>query len=213
MKTDDSREVSETCEIALARLRWKQEQADNDEAAALDRNPFESVDPAPASGKNDLTVAQLRDDMMDTALPLFDRYRAMFSLRNRGTDESIVAIAEALKDDSALFRHEAAYVLGQLSNPVVFEQLRACVEDKAEIGMVRHEAAEALGAIGSEDAIKLLQAYLKDESSVVAESCIVALDIADYWSDVTAPESMEAGGSSAAGAGGDVAATAAITEP
>jgi len=47
--------------------------------------------------------------------------------------------------------------------------------------MVRHEAAEALGAIASPEALALLAKYIEDENEIVKESCVVALDAADYW--------------------------------
>ena len=37
-------------------------------------------------------------------LPLFQRYRAMFALRNIGTDEAVDALASGFSDDSALFK-------------------------------------------------------------------------------------------------------------
>ena len=47
--------------------------------------------------------------------------------------------------------------------------------------MVRHEAAEALGSIGGEKVNLELRKYLdKEVPAVVRESCVVALDIADY---------------------------------
>ena len=52
--------------------------------------------------------------LLDEDVPLFDRYRAMFSLRNIGDDESILALAAGLQCSSALFRHEIAFVLGQV---------------------------------------------------------------------------------------------------
>ena len=50
----------------------------------------------------------------DQSLPLFDRYQAMFSLRNNGSKAAALALTTAFADPSPLFRHEAAYVLGQL---------------------------------------------------------------------------------------------------
>ena len=52
--------------------------------------------------------------------------------------------------------------------------------------MVRHEAAEALGAIvGEEEKCKiLLEEFLNDADDVVRESCEVALDCQDYWSNL-----------------------------
>lgn len=47
--------------------------------------------------------------------------------------------------------------------------------------MVRHEAAEALGSIASDDVMPLLQEWVtrKDSPQVVAESCQIALDMAE----------------------------------
>ena len=41
---------------------------------------------------------------MNPSLPLFDRYRAMFALRNDGGKEAVLALASGFDDDSALFR-------------------------------------------------------------------------------------------------------------
>jgi deoxyhypusine monooxygenase len=47
-------------------------------------------------------------------------------------------------------------------------------------GQVRHEAAEALGSIADPRCTALLRKYLTHAEPIVAESCIVALDIMDY---------------------------------
>ena len=41
---------------------------------------------------------------MNTKLPLFVRYRAMFALRNIGTPPAVDALASGFSDDSALFK-------------------------------------------------------------------------------------------------------------
>ena len=46
--------------------------------------------------------------------------------------------------------------------------------------MVRHEAAEALGAIADERALALLAAHAADPEPIVADSCIVALDMLEH---------------------------------
>lgn len=144
-------------------------------------NPFHSVDPAPAE-KQAASVAELRAQLLDGSKPLFDRYRVMFSLRNRGGEAAAAALADGLRDpDSALFRHEVAYVLGQMQEDTVAESLVASLTDEGEHPMVRHEAAEALGAIGTEACMSVLRRYAGDESRVVRESCEVALDAIDYW--------------------------------
>ena len=46
--------------------------------------------------------------------------------------------------------------------------------------MVRHEAAEALGAIADERALALLAAHAADPEPIVADSCLVALDMLEH---------------------------------
>ena len=43
-------------------------------------------------------------DLTNAELPLFERYRAMFALRNIGTAEAVDALASGFTDDSALFK-------------------------------------------------------------------------------------------------------------
>lgn len=150
------------------------------EKAALDKSPYLSVDPAPPDRK-DVSTDELKRRLMDESLPLFDRYRAMFSLRNRNTEEAVLALAEGFKDASPLFRHEVAYVMGQMQNPASVPSLKEVLEDEAEHRMVRHEAAEALGAVGGEECEALLERFKGDKEIVVKESCVVALDTMEYW--------------------------------
>lgn len=82
-------EVAETCELALNRLRWLNS---NDNDKDLQSNPYSTIDPAPPAKITDVSV--LKDILLDESKSLFDRYRAMFSLRNLGTTESILALAE-----------------------------------------------------------------------------------------------------------------------
>ena len=111
----------------------------------------------------------------------FLRFRAMFSLRNLGTDESILALAEGLKSKNALFRHEIAYVLGQIQSALVTDHLIECLRNEQELDMVRHECAEALGSIATDKVYEELSKYLnKSQPDVLRESCVVALDFADY---------------------------------
>uniref|UniRef100_A0A023EP29 Deoxyhypusine hydroxylase n=1 Tax=Aedes albopictus TaxID=7160 RepID=A0A023EP29_AEDAL len=167
-------EVAETCEIALGRVRWLK----NKEANLVDNNPYASVDPTPPAETSN--VAELQKILMNDDESLFNRYRAMFSLRNLRTEESVLALATGLKGKSALFRHEVAFVLGQLQEPCSIPFLAENLRDSAENEMVRHECAEALGAIATEECTNILNEYLKDEKRVVKESCEVALDMCEY---------------------------------
>lgn len=180
--SDPCVEVRETCEIALARVDWLQtqtaEKQPNAVAATEDDNPFASVDPSPPAETRN--VADLRRILLDDGESLFERYRAMFALRNIRTEEAVVAIGAGLKCGSALFRHEIAFVLGQLQEPCSVPFLADALRDAGENEMVRHECAEALGAIATDECTELLTEYLADSKRVVKESCEVALDMCEY---------------------------------
>ncbi|XP_011497867.1 PREDICTED: deoxyhypusine hydroxylase [Ceratosolen solmsi marchali] len=169
-------EVAETCELALNRLRWLNDTKIKDED--LLENPFASVDPAPPAQLKDIQM--LTDVLLNENIPLFDRYRAMFSLRNLQTKESVHALAKGLNAGSTLFRHEIAFILGQLQEEESVPYLQASLENVNENEMVRHECAEALGAIASPLCFNILKKYLDDDKRVVRESCVIALDMCEY---------------------------------
>ena len=179
IRDEDKEEVvRDTCKLAVERLLWLEKEK-NKEEKELSTNPYASTDPAPPS--LEINIKHLKENLLSEDLELFPRYRAMFSLRNLGTDESILALAEGLKSKNALFRHEIAYVLGQIQSPLVTDQLIECLRDEKELDMVRHECAEALGSIATDKVYEELSKYLnKSQPEVVRESCVVALDFADY---------------------------------
>ncbi|KAM9365517.1 deoxyhypusine hydroxylase isoform 1-T2 [Pholidichthys leucotaenia] len=172
-------EVAETCQLAVRRLEWLQSGGEKQlEDGSTDKNPYCSVDPAPPAARR--SVQELRGILLDESLMLFERYRAMFALRNLGTEEAVLALADGLQCSSALFRHEVGYVLGQMQHPAAVPALRAALERSGENPMVRHEAAEALGSIGRDECLAVLQHYRGDQERVVKESCEVALDMLEY---------------------------------
>lgn len=173
--TDSAAVVAETCQVALARVSWL---ADKDGGHFEDNNPYMSVDPSPPVCEGG--VGEWKGMLTDQSLPLFQRYRALFSLRNHGGEEAVAAISSALTDNNALFKHELAYVLGQMQSPLAIPSLTERLTDRSEHPMVRHECAEALGAIASEECISVLQQFLMDKEPVVRESCEVALDMFHY---------------------------------
>jgi deoxyhypusine monooxygenase len=176
---DSYQEVAETCQLALGRLDWlEQQKNDANKEKNLSNNPYYSVDPAPPAQQRDVKV--LKEKLLDESLSMFERYRAMFQLRNDGSDEAILALCAGLKCKSALFRHEIAYVLGQVQSPLSINFLRENLEDPTENHMVRHECAEALGSLATNECTEILSKYLNDKETVVKESCEVALDITDY---------------------------------
>lgn len=110
----------------------------------------------------------------------------MFALRNIGPDnkEAVLALASGFKDTSALFRHEIAYIFGQLSSEHSVPSLIEVLKDEQENEMVRHEAAEALGSIATDDVLETLREFATKGPRVVRESCEVALDMYEVSSAV-----------------------------
>lgn len=172
--------VRETCQLAINNI-----ELDNGPGSVhcpcQDDLLFGSVDPAPAL-TNRLSIGELQLLLLDDSAPLFSRYRAMFSLRNRATPDAVTVLCHGLSSDtqSALFRHEIAYVLGQLQNPLAIPALEGRLADQGEVAMVRHECAEALGSIATAECRTILHCYLSDQQRVVRESCQVALDMWDW---------------------------------
>ncbi|KAH7411158.1 armadillo-type protein [Cadophora sp. MPI-SDFR-AT-0126] len=194
--------VKETCEIAVARIEWENSEERKREklqkrfvhfmpldiiSRLIQMSDFASIDPAPTSEQTE-SIEDLEKTLLDTTKPLFLRYRAMFGLRDLASPPdlptavpAVLALAKGFADPSALFRHEIAFVFGQLSHPASIPALTAALGDLQEESMVRHEAAEALGSLGEEDGVEeTLKRFLNDKEHVVRESVIVALDMAEF---------------------------------
>lgn len=179
-KNDPSLEIKQTCELAIERIKW--ENSEKAKSENLETSLYTSIDPAPPMPSDqESKIEKLQKLLNDQDKPLFERYRAMFRLRDLGTDEACLALASGLEDDpSALFKHEIAYVFGQLCNPVTVPALIKILKDEREAGMVRHEAAEALGSIATDECLPVLQSFLNDKEQVVRDSAVVALDMYEY---------------------------------
>ncbi|RAQ50162.1 deoxyhypusine hydroxylase [Aspergillus flavus] len=188
---DDEKEedvIRETCDIAVDRILW--ENSEERKSEKLKPSDFTSIDPAPPlpMASSQPSISDLEKTLLDTKLPLFQRYRAMFALRDLASPpdlptavEAVEALAKGLKDPSALFRHEVAFVFGQLCHPASVPSLTETLSDQKEMGMVRHEAAEALGSLGDVEGVEdTLKKFLNDPEQVVRDSIIVALDMAEY---------------------------------
>ncbi|KAJ3574713.1 hypothetical protein NP233_g1571 [Leucocoprinus birnbaumii] len=194
---DSNRSVRETCEIALAKIEWDNSPEGQKHATILqateDTPTYTSIDPAPATSgllsgapKPELVTAEqissLQKELTNTELPLFQRYRAMFALRNIGTAEAVDALASGFTDDSALFKHEIAFIFGQMLSPHSVPSLLQVLQNTSESDMVRHEAAEALGGIATPEVLPHLKEWMQREDAprVVRESCQVAIDMWEY---------------------------------
>lgn len=173
--SDPVQEVSETCYLALKRIQHITQH--KHEAAAS--NVYGSVDPAPPL-QNENDIDKLKTILLNENEDLYLRYKAMFKLRDINNEESTLALAEGLSHGSSLYRHEIAFVLGQMQNTSSIPALIRALEDKSQNEMVRHECAEALGAIATPECYDILNKYLTDEKIVVRQSCEIALDMCDY---------------------------------
>eukprot|EP01059_Diplonema_ambulator_P012833 TRINITY_DN23309_c0_g1_i2.p1 TRINITY_DN23309_c0_g1~~TRINITY_DN23309_c0_g1_i2.p1 ORF type:complete len:147 (+),score=24.79 TRINITY_DN23309_c0_g1_i2:58-441(+) len=113
------------------------------------------------------------------------KYRCMFSLRNINTPEAFRIIGDELVNDttSALFRHELAYVLGQVETTACIPMLKESLTREDEHPMVRHESAEALGATGTSEVMEVIKEYSTHKEPLVSESCQVAVDMTEYWAN------------------------------
>ena len=88
--------IAETCQLAIQRIQWLSSEDRPMEESKLKSNPFSSVDPAPPAVET--TVTELKRALLDQGKSLFERYRAMFALRNRNDEESVLALAEGNQD-------------------------------------------------------------------------------------------------------------------
>jgi deoxyhypusine monooxygenase len=168
-------EVAQTCELAVSRIMWTIKDQGR-EGELESRSPYLSVDPAPPPPST-ASVQEMRENLLNADLSMFDRYRAMFGLRNIGGVEAVKALCDCMLIDksSPLLRHELAYVLGQMQDITSAPALSKVLEDAVEHEMVRHEAAEALGCIAPEEQLALLGRFEHDQNRVVADSCEVAI--------------------------------------
>ncbi|KAH7424756.1 hypothetical protein KP509_11G022400 [Ceratopteris richardii] len=171
LSKDPAEEVKETCSLALRRIEQAQS-VNNIESRFL------TVDPAmPATITS---IQELRKMLLDETLEMYDRYTALFALRNDGGEDAVKALISALRCQSALLKHEVAYVLGQLQNKETTTALMETLKDVNEHPMVRHEAAEALGSIADDESLALLRHLQNDNELIVAQSCEVALSMLEY---------------------------------
>ena len=85
--------VKETCDLALDLKKWNEEtKCGHTENLDLKTLKHLTNDPAPPynpeNDENYKSVEWLRDLLLDPTKPIFERYRAMFTLREIDTEES-----------------------------------------------------------------------------------------------------------------------------
>lgn len=90
-------------------------------------------------------LEKLAATLQDSKAALDYRFRSLFALKGLAsspnqTKEVIDIIAKAFdNNDSALLKHELAYVLGQIQSEEAIRCLEGVLKDEAEHPMVRHE--------------------------------------------------------------------------
>eukprot|EP00967_Tisochrysis_lutea_P110074 scaffold171773_cov18-Tisochrysis_lutea.AAC.1 len=80
-------------------------------------------------------IHSLHAKLVDPSTSLPEKYRVMFSLRNVEGDLANKALLQALKDSSALFRHDVAFCLGQRQDKANMDVLARTLADPNEHAM------------------------------------------------------------------------------
>ena len=84
-------------------------------------------------------LSALSEQLLNPDTPLHQRFRALFTLKAIGGPEAISTISKGFSDESALLKHEFAYVLGQMKDHRAIPKLEEVLGDETEDPMVRHE--------------------------------------------------------------------------
>lgn len=165
---DPNKIVSESAVLAIQKL--KETGYERRPGAGLSK--YWSRDPAfPLEGEFEDAVKAFSNGGIE------DKYKAIFYFRDLNTKESVGMLAKGFRDPSDLLRHEVAYVLGQMRNPLATDVLIEVLENEDEADIVRHEAAEALGNIGTDKALRCLEKYVDSDVDILRESASVGLGI------------------------------------
>ena len=184
---DISEMVIETCELAQDLIKWNNStNMGETEGIDLKKLKFKTNDPAPPFNyKTDQSyndVARLTSIMLDNVnFSLFDRYRAMFTLRELDTEESCRAICQTLIPEnfdtcSPLLKHEVAFVLAQMYKVfhVAVPFLMAVCQEEREAAIVKHEGLVAVGEMIDDKS--QIEPLLQHHDPIVAQSAAVAIN-------------------------------------
>lgn len=168
------------CNINLEEQSTMQDDLNNLVEEELSK--FDSRDPAIPlfTEYTQSNIQEAGDILNDENECLYRKYKAMFFLRDCVSDEAHDLLINKFNDKSSLFKHELAFIMGQMRLEKAVENLNRIINDENEHGMVRHEAAEALGAIGTGKCKEYLYKQLHSKCDILRESVEVALDIWDY---------------------------------
>ncbi|KAL8446182.1 hypothetical protein Emed_005137 [Eimeria media] len=148
---DSSIPVQQTCEVAIDFLKHKRQQLEDGKQKDR-KSAFNTVDPS--EGYEGCTVAdvpRMYAVLMDKTARLWERYRALATLRDLRAPASTAALSRVLREDdtSALLRHEIAYALGQIRFPESAAADSAATNGKEEEGLneTQNKMAEGCPAL------------------------------------------------------------------
>ena len=182
--------IKETCLMSVENINWM---TNTDKGQSEGLNNLKLIhhtnDPAPPFNfklEPYSTVEKIKNILHNDEVSLFNRYRALFTLREFNNEDAVKALCECfdktLKNKfSPLFKHEVSFILGQMCEKAksALDFLEQVLKDEEEDPIVRHETALTLGEITKSKA--LLEEYTKHENQLIRESCEIALDFVDYW--------------------------------
>jgi deoxyhypusine monooxygenase len=135
---------------------------------------------------DEASISCLHRKLVTGGLTLPQRYRILISLRNCANASALDALLLALKDQSALFRHDVAFAIGQRQDPAAIDALTRLLDDPSEHSMVRHEAAEALGAIGTPACLEPIRRHADSSVPEVRDTCVLAQQRMEFFSSTGA---------------------------
>ena len=181
----------ETCFLTKKLVDWKKT-SDNGklECLNLSKLKFTTNDPAPPYNfKREpkyASIPLLQSMLLDSEnYDLFERYRALFTLREINTEEAVIAICQCLTPENSrhcsdLLKHEVAFVLAQMEEvfmPAV-PYLLKCVDNDEEAPIVRHEVLICLGWMLEDKS--LIEPFLKNPDLIVSQSAEAAMNLVEY---------------------------------
>jgi len=181
--------LADTCELAVEGMKRKGEvvlcACQEYEKVGTERG-IEYLSKDPATGREGAKLSDipgLEKELVDPTLSLYERYEAMFTLRNLG-DEATMSLVRGIEAETSgpCLRHEIAFVLGQMEDEKTANALKDRLSDPHEHHVVRHEAAIALSSMGgSKVAKQVLEQHLSDPEPMIHESCAASLATMAYW--------------------------------
>jgi deoxyhypusine monooxygenase len=182
--------IQETCVMSVENINWMNN-TKNGQTEGLDKLKLhhKTNDPAPPFNfKQEAysSVEKIKTILHNESESLFNRYRALFTLREFDNEEAVQALCDCFNKNlktrfSPLFKHEVSFILGQMCEKAksALEFLELVLKDEEEDPIVRHETALTLGEITKSKT--LLEEYTKHKNQLISESCEIALDFVDYW--------------------------------